>query len=79
MEKRKIDKWDAIVVFDEEANVYIIAYDGSLGAIVSHEVLEEAEKKFIEGMRLGETVQKLLHFKEHGYFPSENKTNLNND
>jgi hypothetical protein len=69
MERKKIDKWDAIIYFDEVEKMHTITFDGEGGAIISDASLIEAERKFIEGMHLAESVGKLLHFKEHGTFP----------
>jgi hypothetical protein len=66
MTHRKIDKWDAIIFFDEDEKLYTITWSGKGGAIISDGNLEEAERKFIEAMNVAESVQKLLHFKEHG-------------
>lgn len=68
MERRKIDKWNAIIYFDEVDKVHTITFDGKGGAIISDADLIEAERKFIEGMHLAEIFGKLLHFKEHGTF-----------
>jgi hypothetical protein len=69
MERKKIDKWDAMISFDEKEKIYVICYDGEGGAIISDENLKVAESKFIEAMYLAEGVNKLLHFNERGTFP----------
>lgn len=69
MERIKIDKWNAIIYFDEVEKVHTITFDGKGGAIISDSNLVEAERKFIEAMHASESLGKLLHFKEHGIFP----------
>jgi hypothetical protein len=65
---KKIGKWNAMVTFDKENELYTVSYDGSMGAIVSRADLASAESRFIEMMNLGESVRKLLFFKENGAF-----------
>lgn len=60
MEKRIIDKWEAIVQFDTDENKHVIAFNGVGGAIVSDEILTEAERKFVEAMKLTEDVGDVL-------------------
>ena len=69
MTHKKIGKWDVIIFFDEEEKIYTITWSGKGGAIISDANLEEAERKFIEAMSVAESVQKLLHFKEHRTLP----------
>lgn len=63
---KKIDKWDAMIFFDEVDKLYTIMLNGKGGAITSDANLKEAERKFVEAMNVSDSVQKLLHFKEHG-------------
>lgn len=73
MEKRIIGKWEAIIEYDEEEKLYIITFNGEGGAIVSDKDLPEAERKFIDGMLLSESVGKLLNFEDHGSFEQKSK------
>ena len=72
MEKRKLDKWDATIDFDEKKKLYVISFDGSGGAIVSDADLAKAEKKFVENMILADNIAKSLYFHKYGSFPSKN-------
>ena len=69
IERRKIDKWDALILFSKEDNIYTISYDGVGGAVVSDKDLIKAEGKFIEAMNLSESVRKFIHFLIYGIFP----------
>ena len=69
--KAKIGKWQAIVLFDEENDLYVISNDGEGGAVVSDTLLPIAEQKFIEAMNLASAVQKLMYYKQHGSFPNK--------
>ena len=51
--KKKINKWDSVVIFDEIEKQYTICFDGDGGAIISNKDYENAEKKFIEAMKIG--------------------------
>jgi len=73
MTRKKIDKWDAIVLFDEIHKVYTIYYDGIGGAIISDKDLEIAEKKFAEMMELAKAVRKVLSLDNHEYDPRNEK------
>lgn len=68
IERKKIDKWNAIVYFDDTEKEYAIAYNGQGGAIIAHKNRIEAEKRWTEAMVLAESIDKLLYFKEHGHF-----------
>lgn len=69
LKKRKIGRWDALEVFDDENDLYCICYAKEGGAIVSDHSLKKAEDKFIRGMKVADAVRKLLHYKEYKEFP----------
>jgi len=69
IEKKKIDKWDAIIFNDQVDGSVSIAFAGQGGAVIGASTYQEAEKRFVEAMNLAESVNKLLYFKEHGIFP----------
>ncbi len=68
IENKKIDKWNALVYYDEIENCYTITYDGKGGAIISDPVYSIAEKSFIEMMILGECVRKFNKFVKQGFW-----------
>jgi len=76
IERRKIDKWDALIIFnkEDEFDTYTISYEGVGGAVVSDKDLIKAEGKFIEAMNLSESVLKFIHFQQYGVFPNKLKT-----
>ena len=57
IERRKIGKWNAVIVNSDE--LYTISFDGEGGAIVSDESLEVAERKFVDGMLAADFIQEL--------------------
>lgn len=69
IERVVLDKWNVMVLTDDEATS--ICLDGQGGAIISHPIREEAEKRFIEAMKLSNSIRKLRYFKEHNEFPTE--------
>lgn len=75
IEKRNVGKWPSVIHHpcDDSGWKFIISHDdGNGGAVISHEILEDAEKNFIEAMTLVEPVYKLLYFSEFGVFPIQN-------
>ena len=65
MERKKIDKWDAIIYFDEVEKLHTITYDGKGGAIICDSDLVKAQDGFIEAMNLAEAVNKFIQFNKN--------------
>ena len=66
IQKIKIEKWDAFLIFDDENNQYTLSYAGEGGAICSDNELDTAIEKFKEMMHLAESVKKLNNFSKTG-------------
>lgn len=62
MEIIKIDKWDAIIFFNQENKEYTITYAGKGGAIVFGSDLDAVKSKFIEAMQLSCAVKMFFDF-----------------
>lgn len=73
MDKIKIDKYSAIIRFDDYSSNYIITDDNINSGVVVSDINESvAKKKFIESMNLFEISKKLLYYSKFGCFSDFN-------
>jgi len=68
VEKKKIGKYEAIILKDDIEDQYTITYDGIGGAIISNKDKDVAEKKWKDAMALSDAVYKLNKFEKTGKF-----------
>lgn len=65
--------WKVNYCTDPDDKQIVMWYAGEGGPIMKAETFSEVKAKFLEAMKLAESVYKLQYFAKHGRFPSPTK------